>query len=122
MELPEGYRIENHVTRLDRCIYGLKQSPREWYFRLIEYILPHGFVLSDFDPCVLLHKSENLIVAIYVDDIVLFGDQGKLMDEAVNSLKSEFKVNDMGTLHWLLGIQIEYNNTGITLSQTAFID
>ncbi|KAI1006118.1 hypothetical protein K3495_g2103 [Podosphaera aphanis] len=44
------------------------------------------------------------------------------MDEAVNSLKSEFKVNDMGTLHWLLGIQIEYDNTGITLSQTAYID
>ncbi|KAI0992058.1 hypothetical protein K3495_g16128 [Podosphaera aphanis] len=40
----------------------------------------------------------------------------------VNLLKSEFKVNDMGTLHWIHGIQIEYSNVGINLSQTAYID
>ncbi|KAI0999135.1 hypothetical protein K3495_g9059 [Podosphaera aphanis] len=122
MELPEGFRIDNHVARLNRCINGLRQSPGEWYFRLIEYILPHGFVSSKFDPCVLLHRSGNLIVAIYVDDIVFVGDQGKLIDEVVGLLKSGFEVNDMGTLHWLLGIQIERLSTGITLSQTAYID
>ncbi|KAI1000192.1 hypothetical protein K3495_g8007 [Podosphaera aphanis] len=123
MELPEGYKIDNHVARFNRCIYGLKQSPREWYFRLIEYIKPLGFISSEFDPCVLLHSSGNLIAAIYVDDIVLFGEQGALMEDTVNLLKSEFKVNDMGTLHWLLGIQIGYiKNGSITLSQTAYID
>ncbi|KAI1006264.1 hypothetical protein K3495_g1956, partial [Podosphaera aphanis] len=40
MELPDGYRKENHVARLNRCVYGLKQSPREWYFRLVDYLLP----------------------------------------------------------------------------------
>ena len=45
MELPEGYRIGNHVAKLNRCIYGLKQSPRNWYFRLTEYIIPLGFFL-----------------------------------------------------------------------------
>ncbi|KAI0991218.1 hypothetical protein K3495_g16969, partial [Podosphaera aphanis] len=83
MELPEGYKIDNHVARLNLCIYGLKQSPREWYFRLLEYIKPLGFIPSEFDPCVLLHSSGNLIVAIYVDDIVLFGEQGALMEDTV---------------------------------------
>lgn len=99
MELPEGYKIENHVARLNRRIYGLKQSPREWYFRLVEYILLLGFCNSNFDPCFLLHNSGNLIVAIYVDDIVLFGKKGKLMNDIINLLKTEFRVNDMGTLH-----------------------
>ncbi|KAI0992679.1 hypothetical protein K3495_g15506, partial [Podosphaera aphanis] len=122
MELPEGYRQENHVARLKRCIYGLKQSPREWYFRLVEYLKPFGFVSSLFDPCVLVHDSKSLIIAIYVDDIILFGENSDLIEQTVDILKSEFKVNDMGILNWLLGIQIQYSNTGITLSQTAYID
>ena len=44
------------------------------------------------------------------------------MDQLVTHFKSEFQVNDMGTLHWLLGIQIEYSNAGISLSQTAYIN
>ncbi|KAI0992202.1 hypothetical protein K3495_g15984, partial [Podosphaera aphanis] len=110
MKLPDGYRIDNHVARLNRCIYGLKQSPREWHFRLVEYIHPHGFASSHFDSCVLLPNSGKLIIAIYVDDIVLFGGQGKVMDDTINLLKKEFKVNDLGTLNWLLGIQIEYSD------------
>ena len=122
MQLPEGYREDGKVARLKRCIYGLKQSPREWYFRLVEYLRPYGFAFSSFDPCVLVHESGNLFIAIYVDDITLFGEQGQLLNQTVSILKSEFKVNDMGLLHWLLGIQIEYSDAGISLSQTAFID
>lgn len=122
MQLPEGFRKEDHVARLNRCIYGLKQSPREWYFRLVEYLKPSGFTSSLFDPCVLVHDSGNLIMAIYVDDIILFGEKGDLIEQTVSLLKSEFKVNDMGILHWLLGIQIEYSESEISLSQTAYID
>ncbi|KAI0991228.1 hypothetical protein K3495_g16959, partial [Podosphaera aphanis] len=63
MELPEGYRVENHVAKLKRCIYGLKQSPREWYFRLTEHIIPFGFAPSHFDPCVFIHDTGKLIIA-----------------------------------------------------------
>ena len=44
------------------------------------------------------------------------------MDSVKDLLKLEFKVTDMGDLHWLLGIRIEYDNSGIVLSQTAYID
>jgi hypothetical protein len=33
MDLPEGSWIDGIVGKLKRCIYGLKQSPREWYYR-----------------------------------------------------------------------------------------
>lgn len=122
MELPEGYRQGDHVAKLKRCIYGLKQSPREWFFRLAEYIIPCGFVSSLFDPCVFVHHTGKLIIAVYVDDIVIIGEQDELIDEIANHLKTEFKVKDMGTLHWLLGIQIDYSDVGITLSQNAYID
>src|SRR5690606_8200422 len=122
MQLPEGSRVAGKVAKLKRCIYGLKQAPREWFGRLVTFLRPYGFVSSTFDPCVLAHESGKLFLAIYVDDITVFGDSGPLLDQVIELLKTEFKVNDLGFVNWLLGIQIDLNNEGITLSQSAFID
>lgn len=100
----------------------MKQSSREWYFRLVTYLTPYGFAFSAFDPCVLVHSSGSLFIAIYVDDITLFGESNGHLEQTINLLKSEFKVNDMGDVHWLLGIRIDCDNAGIHLSQTAYID
>ena len=121
MELPEGSRTPGKVAKLNQCIYGLKQSPREWYFRLVLFLQPYGFAISSFNPCVLVHSSGNFFISIDVDDITLFGPQNEFMDQTVSLLKTEFKVKDMGSLQWLLGIQIDYTKAGITLSQPSFI-
>jgi len=99
----------------------LKQSARDWYYWLEEYQGPCGFVVTAWDPCVLVHKSGNLFLAIYVDNITLFGATAEIKEQTINILKTEFKVNDMGELNWLLGIQITFTDNGITLSQTTFI-
>ena len=44
------------------------------------------------------------------------------MDNLKDLLKSEFKVTDLGNLHWLLGIRIEYRDHDIALLQSAYID
>ena len=100
----------------------MKQSPREWYYRLVEYLKPFEFVITAWDPCVLVQKSGVLFLAIYVDDITFFGITGELKKQTINVLKTEFKVNDMGELNWLLGIQITFTDDGITLSQNTLID
>jgi len=122
MELPEGSRLDGIVAELKRSIYGLKQSPREWYYRLVEYLGPFGCGITVWDPCVLVHESGDIFLAIYVDDITLFGATGELKEQTIDVLKTEFKVNDMGELNWLLGIQITFTDDGITLSHTTFID
>jgi hypothetical protein len=122
MRLPEGYRDGNKVAHLKRCIYGLKQSPREWYSRLTAHLRRHGFDTSNFDPCVLRHKSDQFYIAVYVDDLTLYGPPGHLMDTTVLALETEFEVTNMGQLHWLLGIQITFNRDSIELSQEAFVD
>jgi hypothetical protein len=82
---------------------------------LVEYLIPYGFVITAFDPCVLVHKTGDFFIAIYVDDITLYGDSGTLKDQTIDILKIEFKVYNMGTLYWLLGINITFTNAGITL-------
>src|SRR5258705_8130025 len=72
-----------------------------------------------------MFKSDNynvLFIALYVDDLSLFRLKGPIMDKVKDLLKSEFKVTDLGDLHWLLGIRIEYRDHDIALSQSACID
>jgi hypothetical protein len=76
---PRGIGKSNTCVKLRKSIYGLKQSPREWYARLTTFLISLGFVISTFDPCVLSHKSRQLIMAIYVDDITIFGPQTSIL-------------------------------------------
>jgi hypothetical protein len=122
MDLPEGSRVDGMVAQLKRCIYGVKQSPSEWYYWLVDHLGPFGFAVTAWDPGVLVHESGHLFLAIYVDDITFFGAIGELKEQTNNVLKTKFKVNDMGELNWLVGIQITFTNDGITLSQTTFIN
>ena len=74
-----------------------------------------------------MFKSDNdinnvLCIAVYVDDLLLFGPKEPVMDNLKELLKSEFKVTDLGNLHLLLGIRIKYRDHDIVLSQSAYID
>jgi hypothetical protein len=122
MRLPEGRREPEKVAKLHKCLYGLKQSPREWYSRLADYLRTQGYIPSHFDPCVFVLTTGIQYIAVYVDDITIYGPANSTMDSIKRALKSEFQVTDLGDVHWLLGIQIEIDNLAISLSQTAYID
>ena len=59
--------------KLQRSLYGLKQSERMWYNRLSDYLLKEGYVNNPICPCVFIKKSETgfAIIAVYVDDLNL---------------------------------------------------
>src|SRR5258706_3314807 len=124
MQLPESSRVDGMCGKLNKCIYSLKQSPREWYHQLIDFLTPYRFIVSNFNPYVLMFKSNTnndndtnvFFIAVYVDDLSLFGPKGLVMDNLKDLLKSEFKVTDLVDLHWLLGIRIEYRDHDIALS------
>jgi len=104
MKPSEGYEKAGYYAKLNRSIYGLKQSPKAWYERLTTFLISLGFTVTVFDPCVLIHSKHQLFVAIYVDDITLFGPPGSHQEALKKVLKSEFQLTDIGALHWLLGL------------------
>ena len=85
------------------------------------FLLPLGYKPTNFDHCVLVHKSHEIIIAIYVDDITIFGSS-PFRHTLKGSLQNEFDLSDLGSLNWLLGIQIEWGQKSVTLSQQAYID
>jgi hypothetical protein len=122
MRLPEGDTDCNKVAHVKRSIDGLNQSPRQWYSCLTIYLRRHGFDTSSFDPCVLRYKSNQFYIAVYVEDLTLYGLRRRLMDTTVLAVETALKVTNMGNLHWLLGIQVSFNCDLIKLSQEAFVD
>jgi hypothetical protein len=76
--MPEAYNSKSrsiYSIKLQRSLYGLKQSGRMWYNRLSEYLLKEGFENNPICPYVFIKKSESgfAIIAVYVDDLNLVG-------------------------------------------------
>jgi len=107
IQLSPGYEEEGQCAHLNRSIYGLKQSPRQWYQRLTGFLIPLGYVTAHFDPCILIHLEHKVIVAIYMDDITITRPNTTQRENLKKSLKEEFKLSDLGSLNWLLGIEVQ---------------
>ena len=121
MKLPEGLHVpeahtpssrEQFSIRLNKSLYGLKQSGRMWYNRLSDYLIKEGYKNDLTCPCIFMKKSakEFVIIAVYVDDLNIIGTPGEL-PKAVSCLKKEFEMKDLGQTKFYLGLQIEHLNT-----------
>ena len=62
----------NHVYKLDKALYCLKQAPRAWYECLAEFLLKNGYKRGKTDKTLFLLKEQGsiLVVQVYVDDII----------------------------------------------------
>jgi hypothetical protein len=118
MDLPEGYEQVGVICRLLRSLYGLKQSPRQWYQRLDSYLISLGFRRSVADPCLYIrgtNPKNSCYVAVYVDDLAIIGplDQATQLQDY---LAAEFKMKNLGNLKNFLGVTIERDRTRRTIS------
>ncbi|KAL5554046.1 hypothetical protein UlMin_041447 [Ulmus minor] len=63
-----------------------------------------------------------MFVLIYVDNIIITGNDPNSLQKFVNKLPSLFALKDMGDLHNFLGIEVTRNETGVYLTQTRYIE
>ena len=110
MQQPEGYVKpgEEHLAcKLERSLYGLKQSSRCWNKAFKESVEKLGFTQASADPCVFIRKADTLtIIAIHVDDLMILAENIFEMQRLKGSLKVQFKMKDMGELHYYVGVCI----------------
>jgi hypothetical protein len=111
-----------YCVKLQKSLYGLKQSGQMWYNRLSEFLLKKGYTNNDDCPCVFIKKSPTgfCIISVYVDDLNNIGSP-KDIKEARNHLKTELEMNDLGKTKYCLGLQLEHRPSGILVHQSAFI-
>ena len=108
--------------KLERSLYGLKQSGLMWYNRLSEYLLNEGYVNNPISPCIFIKKSETgfAIIAVYVDDLNLVGTPEELT-KTVEYLMKEFEMKDLGKTKFCIGLQIEHFPNGVLVHQSTYI-
>lgn len=100
-------RYENWVCKLNKTIYGLKQSVRYWYQCIKNYMINIGFHVSKVDSNVYISTKTPIIVivAIYVHDCsIVCNDKKELVQKYKKLLSSEFEMTDQGPIQSLLGI------------------
>lgn len=112
--------------KLIKSIYGLKQASRVWNETLNRTLTTFGLTRSQVDQCIYhqIKKNDILIVAIYVDDILIFSNKKELEIKVKNALISDYKMKDMGVASSILGVRItrDREKGTITLDQTAYIN
>ena len=81
MEIPDGVDMskeekEKKVWLLEKSLYGLKTSPKNWNKTFTQVAIKLGFKASKQDPCVFVYEERNtfIILTLYVDDIIEIGN------------------------------------------------
>ncbi|KAL0560230.1 hypothetical protein IC582_000630 [Cucumis melo] len=129
MVQPEGFiqkDQEEKVCKLQKSIYGLKQASRSRNIRFDTAIKSYGFEHNVDEPCVYkrIIKSTVAFLVLYVDDILLIGNDVGYLTDIKEWLATQFQMKDLGNAQYVLGIQIVRNrkNKTLAMSQTSYID
>jgi hypothetical protein len=97
------------MCKLKTSLYGLKQSPRLWYQKFDTCILSLGFVRSKVDHCI-YSKEEGgnfIYVALYVDNMLLIGNNMDSIKEVKKQLSSKLNMKDIDATNFILEMDIK---------------
>ncbi len=130
MSIPEGLvtnATQNKVCKLRKSLYGLKQSPRQWYAKIHEFFVRDlKFESSSNDPCLYTrHKSSTLLfIALYVDDLLIAGNSNHEIKEIKKKLSEHFEMKDLGAARKMLGIEIRRDRSSrrLFISQSDYTE
>ena len=124
MKLPLGFNVRTPglVCRLKKSLYGLRQAPRCWYAKLAASLKTYGFLqsYSDYSLFTLHLGSVQLNVLVYVDDLIISGNDASAVDHFKAYLHECFHMKDFGALKYFLGIEVARNSEGIFLCQRKY--
>jgi hypothetical protein len=129
MKQPEGFiekGQEHLVCKLKKSIYGLKQASRSWNVHFDQVIQSYDFDQCPNEPCVYRKCEGNAVVflVLYVDDILLIGNNVKMLSTVRVWLSKQFEMKDLGEAGHILGIKVirDRKKRMLALSQEAYID
>ena len=128
MTQPEGYVKEGEedlVCKLNKSIYGLKQSSRCWFNTMDEFLKNSGYVQSSSDPCLYIKREgeDIMLIALYVDDLIPASNSKSMLCREKKALQQRFEMKDLGEVHYCLGIQVERDrdNRQMKLHQAQYL-
>lgn len=124
MTVPEGLTCNtNKVCKLNKSLYGLKQSPRCWNYKFDSVLKKFGLVNSKADQCVYVGtiNGEKCYLCLYVDDGLILSKDMSTIKELINDLQSIFEVKTFPVKNFV-GMEIIKQDTYIFIHQLSYIE
>ncbi|UYV65566.1 hypothetical protein LAZ67_3004717 [Cordylochernes scorpioides] len=120
----ESKKYPRRVCKLKKAIYGLKQAGMTWHAKLDSVLKEMGLEQMKTDNCVYIKREEGvLLVAIYVDDLIIAAEREDTLISFKESMKKIFKIKDLGKINYCLGIRIQTEKDGsISIDQEKYIE
>ena len=107
MKLPTGMSTtaSHEVCKLRRSLYGLKQAPRAWFEKFRSALLTFSFTQCQYDSSLFFHKTTTgmVFLLVYIDDIIIIGNDSRLISKLQNMLHSTFQMKDLRHLTYFWG-------------------
>ena len=122
VEMPLGFKEKGHVWKLKKSLYGLAQSPRNFFLHTKKQLISLGFTPSTADPC--LFVSRDVICLIYVDDALLFYKNAEAVDRLTARMtKEDMHFREEDDVAGFLGVHIAHKDDGtIHLTQKGLAE
>lgn len=114
MEIPDGMKAgPNAVLKLQKSLYGLKQSPRCWNTKFNKALIELGFSRSAHDYCLYtrVQNERVMYLILYVDDLLIAGNILQDIETLKKELSKRFEMSDCGLLNFFLGTLVEYDQS-----------
>nr|GFA94227.1 retrotransposon protein, putative, Ty1-copia subclass [Tanacetum cinerariifolium] len=126
MRQPPRYKQGNKVCLLKKSLYGLMQSPRQWYRRFDEYMLSNEFKRSSYDSCVYYMSyapGEYICLFLYVDDMLIACKSKAEIESTMYLLKKKFDMKELEEAKKILGMEIirDQNRKIPRVSQSGYV-
>ncbi|KAE8719078.1 hypothetical protein F3Y22_tig00109978pilonHSYRG00092 [Hibiscus syriacus] len=112
MTHPDGFKVaekEDMVCKLEKSLYRLKQSPRQWYKRFDKFMIWQKYTRNKYDHCVYLCKLQDgsyIYLILYVDDMLIASRSQTEIVKLKTQLNREFEIKDLGEAKKILGMEI----------------
>ncbi|CAM8877096.1 unnamed protein product [Rhodiola kirilowii] len=126
MTLPPGFyktdKAKKRVCKLHKSLYGLKQASRQWFSKFSEALISYGFEssLNDYSLFTLTTQQGYIALLVYVDDIIITGTSQALIDQVKWFIDSKFKIKDLGTLRYFLGLEVARSKSALFINQRKY--
>ena len=129
MRQPEGFAVKGKkelVCKLKKSLYGLKHSSRMWYQKFDTFIRGLGFTRSKADHCVYFKLIGDRVIylVLYVDDMLLVGNDKEIIQDLKTQLSSKFDMKDLGAANYILGMEIKRDRSKrkLWLNQRKYVE
>ena len=112
-----------YVCKLKKVLHGLQQAPRAWFEKFSVLISSLGFVLNSHDFALFIKctNAGRIILSLYVDDIIITGNDIDGIFILKTELARQFEMTDLGSLRYFMGIEVAYSPRGYFFSQSKYV-